>query len=126
MSLPASQQRVLDRIEETLKNREPRLASMFAMFTRLATNEGLPRIEALHPVPWWSPKRYRSPARVRAAVLLMLAGFMVVSGVFLGLSQSGTACTAPFAARGPVKVSATHVRNCPTVPPAGKGFGHGP
>ena len=30
MSLPASQQRVLDRIEETLRRREPRLASMFA------------------------------------------------------------------------------------------------
>ena len=124
MGLPASQQRVLDRIEETLKRREPRLASMFTMFTRLASNERLPRIEALEQVPWWSPKRYRGPVRVRAAVLLALASALVVSAVFLGMSQSGAAC-APFVVRGPATQSGSHVRNCPPVPPA-KGFGHGP
>ena len=39
MSLPACQQRVLDRIETALQRREPRLTAMFTMFTRLNTNE---------------------------------------------------------------------------------------
>lgn len=125
MGLPASQQRVLDRIEETLKRREPRLVSMFAMFTRLAINERLPRLEALEAAPWWSPRRYRGPARVRAVVLLALASALVVSAVFLGMSRSGAGCAAPFVVRGPVTQSGTHVRSCQPVPPA-KGFGHGP
>jgi hypothetical protein len=126
MGLPASQQRVLDRIEETLHRREPRLVSMFTMFTRLAINERLPRIEALEQVPWWSPRRYRGPAGIRAAVLLALASALVVSAVFLGMSQSGAGCAAPFVVRGPVAQAAgSHVRNCSPVPPA-KGFGHGP
>jgi hypothetical protein len=37
-----------------LKKREPRLASMFAIFNRLNIQERLPWIEALKPVPWWS------------------------------------------------------------------------
>jgi hypothetical protein len=124
MSLPASQQRSLDAIENRLLKREPRLASMFAMFTRLTVHEGLPRIEALDPVPWWSPKRSRAPARIRAAVLLTLAAALVVSAVFLGMSQSRTGCRSPVMLRGPL-IGATHTRSCPVVPEA-KGFGHGP
>src|SRR6266700_2970260 len=124
MSLPASQQRVLDRIEQTLNKREPRLASMFAMFTRLATGEALPRLEALEPVPWWSPERYRARARIRALVLLTLAAALVVSGVFLGMSQSPAGCTSPIMLRGPL-IGVAHTRSCPTVPEA-KGYGHGP
>lgn len=124
MSLPASQQRVLDRIEETLKRREPRLASMFAMFTRLTVHERLPWIEALKPMPWWSPKRYRLSARIRAFVLLTLAAGLVVSAVFVGMSQSQGSCNAPIMLRGPL-IGTSHVRNCPAVPEA-KGYGHGP
>jgi hypothetical protein len=114
MSLPASQQRVLDRIEETLKRREPRLASMFAMFTRLTVHEGVPRTEALDPVPWWSVKRYRAPGRVRAVVLLTLAAALVVSAVFVGMTQSRGGCNTPIMLRGPL-IGTTHVRNCPAV-----------
>jgi hypothetical protein len=124
MSLPASQQRVLDRIEETLKRREPRLASMFAIFTRLTVHEEVPRTEALVPVPWWSPKRYRVPGRMRAGAFLTLAAALVVSGVFLGMSQSRTGCTGPILVHGPLTES-TQARNCPAVPQA-KGYGHGP
>jgi hypothetical protein len=124
MSLPASQQRVLDRIEEALKKREPRLASMFAMFTRLTVHEGVPRIEALDPVPWWSLKRYHPSARIRAFVLLTLAAGLVVSAVFIGMSQSQAGCNAPIMLRGPL-IGMSHVRNCPAVPEA-KGYGHGP
>ena len=124
MSLPASQQRVLDRIEEALRRREPRLSSMFAMFNRLNIHERLPWIEALEAVPWWSPKRFRAPGRIRAVVLLMLAAALVVSGVFLGMSQSRAGCTSPIMLRGPL-IGTTHSRSCPMVPEA-KGYGHGP
>lgn len=47
MSLPVGQQRVLDDIEDALRASEPRLASMYAMFTRLTKNEMRPRREEL-------------------------------------------------------------------------------
>jgi hypothetical protein len=52
MSLPASQERVLSAIENALRKGEPRLASRFAIFTRLASGEDLPRTEQLMPQPW--------------------------------------------------------------------------
>ena len=52
MSLPACQERILSAIEKTLKAGEPRLASRFAIFTRLASGEDLPRTEQLMPQPW--------------------------------------------------------------------------
>jgi hypothetical protein len=42
MSLPAGQQRILDAIEDALRASEPLLASMFAIFDRLSTNEAWP------------------------------------------------------------------------------------
>jgi hypothetical protein len=95
MSLPASQQRVLDRIEEVLKKREPRLVSMFAMFTRLNLGERLPRIEALELVPWWSPRRYRGRLPGRAVLFLSLAIALIVSAVMIGVSQSPDNCRTP-------------------------------
>ena len=47
MRLPACQQQVLDRIENDLEGCEPRLSSMFAIFTRLTRDEGAPRTESL-------------------------------------------------------------------------------
>ena len=52
MSLPACQERMLSAIEKTLRAGEPRLASIFAIFTRLASGEELPRTEQLMPQPW--------------------------------------------------------------------------
>jgi hypothetical protein len=47
MGLPAGQQRILDAIEDGLRASEPRLASMFAIFTRLNRHEGQPPSEDL-------------------------------------------------------------------------------
>jgi hypothetical protein len=124
MSLPASQQRVLDRIEEALKRREPRLASMFAIFNRLNIHERLPWIEALNPLPWWSLKRYHLSARIRAFALIAIAAGLVVSAVFVGMSQSQGGCNTPIMLRGPL-IGMSHVRHCPAAPEA-KGYGHGP
>ena len=52
MSLPACQERVLSVIEKALRTGEPRLASRFAIFTRLTSGEELPRTEQLVPRPW--------------------------------------------------------------------------
>jgi len=51
MSLPAGQQRTLDAIAEGLCTSEPKLASMFAIFTRLTKNDLPPRREQLTVEP---------------------------------------------------------------------------
>jgi hypothetical protein len=126
MSLPTSQQRVLDHIEAALKKREPRLAGMFAMFTQLTHGEGLPRTEVLQRVPWWSPRRHRIRPPTRAAMLLSLAIILVVSALFISMSASNPNCPASLAAHGPVMVQ-THAKNCPALPGGrAMGMGHGP
>jgi hypothetical protein len=47
MSLPTAQQQVLDRIAEGLRRSEPKLAAMFAIFTRLSGSEAPPQRERL-------------------------------------------------------------------------------
>jgi hypothetical protein len=47
MSLPSSQQRVLDRIEGRLRDSDPRLMALFVIFTKLTRDEEMPRIEEL-------------------------------------------------------------------------------
>jgi len=86
MSLPARQQRMLDGIEVALRASEPRIASMFAIFTRLAENdrsalpERLPRL------------RFRMSAGLRAFVLLPVVFAMLVTGVVLGGTARGSSC----------------------------------
>ncbi len=45
MGLPARQRRVLERIESTLRGSDPRLAALYAIFSRLTRDEEMPRIE---------------------------------------------------------------------------------
>jgi hypothetical protein len=126
MSLPARQQRVLDRIEEVLKKREPRMASMFAMFTRLNLGERLPWIEALETVPWWSPRRYRGRMPPRAVLFLSLAIALIVSAVFIGMSQSPGNCRAPLTPHGSL-IGLSHAGAACDVPGTKTmGMGHGP
>jgi len=47
MSLPACQQRILDGIAGTLQVRDPRLASLFSIFTRLNRQEPMPGAEEI-------------------------------------------------------------------------------
>jgi hypothetical protein len=64
MSLPARQQRVLDRIESPLHACDPYLRSMFAIFTKLTSDEEMPRLEELKsrslPLPGWLKRLARS------------------------------------------------------------------
>jgi hypothetical protein len=52
MSLPACQERILSGMEIALRAGEPRLASRFAMFTRLTRDEEIPCTEQLAPQTW--------------------------------------------------------------------------
>jgi hypothetical protein len=101
MSLPVGQQRVLDGIEDALQASEPRLASMYAIFTRLTKNEMRPRREEL-PVgrlrlAWL--RRCLSVRRVvraitprrwgplpRALVLAQIITVLAALGVLIGLT----------------------------------------
>ena len=64
MGLPAGQQRALDTIEEALGTAEPRLAAMYAIFTRLTGNEARPHREQLPFKRGWRCW----PARLRYAL----------------------------------------------------------
>jgi hypothetical protein len=45
MSLPTRQERILGRMAHSLHASEPHLTSMFAIFTKLARAEDMPRLE---------------------------------------------------------------------------------
>ena len=51
MSLPTGQQRVLESIEGKLTESDPRLSSLFTIFTRLTLGEKMPWIEQLKVRP---------------------------------------------------------------------------
>lgn len=71
MSLPARQQRVLDRIEHSLPICEPHLNSMFAIFTKLTGDEDMPGLEALDarslPFPGWRKRPVRPERKGQTA-----------------------------------------------------------
>jgi hypothetical protein len=105
MSLPACQQRVLDRIEHSLHACDPRLRSMFAIFTKLTREEEMPRLEKLEPRslrPWGWLKRLGRPgrgrrtargtwatgapgARLQAIIFVPIALLVLASAAFFGL-----------------------------------------
>ena len=69
MSLPASQQRMLNRIDRMLRDSDPRLVALFAIFTRLTWDEEMPRIEQIRArltrIRGWFARR-TEPVRRRA------------------------------------------------------------
>ena len=110
MSLPACQERMLSAIEKTLRAGEPRLASIFAIFTRLASGEELPRTEQLMPQPWlrrvlasagrafrlFFPRpRPRGIAAVRAAGVLPVLLLIMASATVATAALAGTHACAP-------------------------------
>jgi Protein of unknown function (DUF3040) len=115
MSLPACQQRILDTIEHALQHGEPRLASMFAMFTRLNTNEGVPRTERLDA---------RTRLSGRGTVLIPLVAMLVLSAVLLAMRAARPACQPSYAQHGAAAVH-SHSQSCPSVS-GFKGIGHSP
>jgi len=100
MSLPTGQQRVLESIEGKLAESDPRLASLFSIFTRLNLAEKMPWIEqvAVRPVAdrlagigsWFRWTVRRPAARLRAMVLLPAALTAVACALTLAFGFPGT------------------------------------
>jgi|SRR5215472_4011749 hypothetical protein len=95
MGLPACQERILSGIENALRQGEPRLASRFAIFTRLASGEELPRTEQLIPEPW--PQRWLKNARLRALLTVPAALIALAAALIFASISGGRPC--PVAAR---------------------------
>jgi hypothetical protein len=87
MSLPACEQRALDRIEQTLMAEDPGLGLRFAVFTRLTLHEAMPGTEQ---VPG-RLQRFLRPAMTIPIMLINLVALLVVSWLIPG---SGQACPA--------------------------------
>jgi len=90
--LPGSQQRVLDGIESALEGGEPRLRSMFEIFTRLTRDEEAPRTEALRAQTRlrraWPAGRLTLTVRAIIAVPLILG--LVTFCLFMAINGSAT------------------------------------
>ena len=97
MGLPASQRRILERIENALLGSDPRLAALFSIFTRLNRDEEMPRVEQVRAraamilarvwcriaafARWFgAPRR----AKLRAALFFPVALAIVATAVLVG------------------------------------------
>jgi Protein of unknown function (DUF3040) len=97
MGLPAVQQRVLDRIEGTLKASEPHLAAMFAIFARLSAGEPVGRESlAARRRRWW----LRPRAALSALVMVPVMFAVIITGVLLGGPTRAGTCAVGMPAAG--------------------------
>jgi hypothetical protein len=97
MGLPASQRKILERIEHALRGSDPRLAALFSIFTRLTSDEEMPRIEQVRAkatmfllriryrivafARWFAAPRR---ARLRTALFFPVALAIVASAMLAG------------------------------------------
>jgi hypothetical protein len=96
MSLPACQQRALDRMEGALRASEPHLASMYAIFGRLNAGEpiGTERL---------TRRRLRLLQQGSAMYAIVLVPVMfaaIIVGALLGGSRSTTGCESGYSVGG--------------------------
>jgi hypothetical protein len=95
MSLPARQQRALDRIGEMLAADDPGLRSMFAIFTRLTRHEAMPMTERVRT----RLKRLLRPAMVIPITLIAVLSILIVSFPTHSRTMCGRAVAASGLAR---------------------------
>ncbi|GEM_PF-2457679 len=97
MGLPASQRRILEEIEETLRRSDPRLTSLFAIFTRLNHDEDMPRIEELRAKAALISSRFRfrlaavgrwlgARPRLRNALIFPMAMAAMAATLLVGIA----------------------------------------
>jgi hypothetical protein len=105
MSLPTGQQRVLERIEGRLAESDPRLVSLFSIFTRLTWAEKMPWIEQVKVRPiayrigrvggWFRGIGRHPAARVRAMLLLPAALCAMACALTIAFGFPGSQRPAP-------------------------------
>ena len=97
MSLPACQQRVLDRMEGTLRASEPHLTSMYAIFARLNTGEpiGAERL-ARKRLRWLQP----GTAMYAIVLIPVMFAAIIVGALLGGGARTATACEASYSVGG--------------------------
>jgi hypothetical protein len=88
VSLPTYQQSLLKRMDRALEARDPRLASMFAIFTRLTSDDGPPRAERLGPRSASLAVALRW-TRTSAAIPVVIVIALTVAIIALGVATSG-------------------------------------
>jgi hypothetical protein len=93
MSLPARELRVLSGIETALQAGETRLTSMFAIFTRLARDEGKPGTEDLGTPSWNGWPAGRPAVRLRAIALI--AVLAIATAVLFSVSAGSMRACGP-------------------------------
>ena len=100
MTLPAAQQRVLDRMEGALQASDAQLASMFSIFTQLNADEPL----SLEPLARPRPRRFRwlrAGTTIYAFVLVPVMFAMITIGALLSSrAHSVATCETGYSAGG--------------------------
>ena len=82
MSLPVAQERTLTTIEQALRSRDPRLNSLFSIFTRLTRQEAMPTIEQIRQQRW----------RPQPGAVILVAVALLVCAIVIGSLSSGGGC----------------------------------
>lgn len=94
VSLPSYQQTVLNGMDRALEDRDPRLATMFAIFTRLTRDDGPPVTERL--ARGANHVRFTLRGTLRqapAAIPILLVACLMVGIIVLGITTaSGRSC----------------------------------
>ncbi len=106
MSLPAAEERALASIEQVLRSRDPRLSSLFSIFTRLTRQEAMPAIEEIRRRRW----------RPQPGAVVLVAIALLVCGIVAGSLATGNGCVQAPAATATAQPSAiaaaTSVAHC--------------
>ena len=111
MSLPACQQRALDRMEGALRASEPHLASMYAIFGRLNADEPIGAERLTRQRRRW----LQAGTAMYAIVLVPVMFAAIIVGALLGGSRSTSACEAGYSVGGVSPLSSR-----PSCPVSGK------
>jgi hypothetical protein len=82
MSLPVAEERTLTSIEQALRSRDPRLNSLFSIFTRLTRQEAMPTIEQIRQRRW----------RPQPGAVVLIAVALLVCAIVVGSLSSGGGC----------------------------------